>query len=363
MKNDESKSTEETTKRSIKSKVKKENSRSVAKVKEFRLSAKNLFLTYSKAHHLEKESVLDQLKCLVAISDYIISEEKHQDGSRHVHVQLTCERKVSIYNVNYFDLIDAYGNYLHGHYKTVKNGTRDDVIRYVAKSGNYITNHDLNQDLSPADLNEKLMQDCLLYGIDYALKELLKRDPKQIRHLTVLKRSLKEYLNLMSSPTVTQKADPYPVESFKEIPVALNWKEKKKKTTLVLYGPPGTGKTEYAKALYPKALFVSNKEGLQSLNLNEHEAICYDDYNWINHNRDEILSLIDCSVEKDINVKYGSVRLYPNIPKMITLNKLDDLRSDEYPEIKRRLTVVHLKRNIYVQVININNLNINVNTK
>lgn len=349
-----------------KSKTKKENSRSFVKAKTFRMSAKNFILTYSKAHHLERQSVLDQIKCLVVISDYIISEEKHADGSRHIHVQITCERKISVYNENHFDLIDAYGYYIHGNYKTVKHGSKENVIRYIAKDGNYITSHDLNSDLSPANLKERLLKDSLLYGSDYALKEMIKRDPNQINHLINLKRNLEKYILLMNPPSTMKKEDPYPMESFKSIPSALKWKkEEKKKTALVLHGLSGTGKTEYAKSLYPKALFISNKEGLQDLDLNAHEAICYDDFDWPNHNREEILSLIDCSVEKDIDVKYGNVKLHPNIPKMITLNRLSDLKLHQYPEIKRRLTCIEFKGNIYIQVNNnvTNNIEININRK
>lgn len=50
--------------------------------KKFRLSARNLFLTYSETS-LTKENVITQLKVIVGdkIKNYIVCQEKHEDNS------------------------------------------------------------------------------------------------------------------------------------------------------------------------------------------------------------------------------------------------------------------------------------------
>ena len=56
------------------------------KDKSFRLAAKHLFLTYPKCN-LEPKDALEQFNTKLNIKEYIISQESHQDGDKHLHAR------------------------------------------------------------------------------------------------------------------------------------------------------------------------------------------------------------------------------------------------------------------------------------
>jgi len=57
--------------------------------KKFRLSAQNLFLTYSQTS-LTKEDAIEQLKGILPdkIKEYIVCQENHEESGLHLHVYL-----------------------------------------------------------------------------------------------------------------------------------------------------------------------------------------------------------------------------------------------------------------------------------
>lgn len=54
--------------------------------KDFRIYAKNFFLTYINTGSLTKEDTLKQLKKIFDISQYCIGKEIHDNGENHIHV-------------------------------------------------------------------------------------------------------------------------------------------------------------------------------------------------------------------------------------------------------------------------------------
>jgi hypothetical protein len=81
-------------------------------MKKYRLAAKNIALTYPKCE-LEKEKVLEFLQCKLGgnLENYIISREKHLDGSSHIHGYISLIKVVNIQDVRYFDVEGHHGNY------------------------------------------------------------------------------------------------------------------------------------------------------------------------------------------------------------------------------------------------------------
>lgn len=101
----------------------------------FDFNAKNVFLTYPQCP-LSKEEVLQSLQAKHEVSSYTVSEEKHSDGTPHVHALIVFSKRLHTSNERYFDL----GVY-HPNIKTLK--TKSDVSRthtYVIKDGQFITN-------------------------------------------------------------------------------------------------------------------------------------------------------------------------------------------------------------------------------
>lgn len=63
----------------------------------FRLNSKILFLTYPQCP-IRKGEALEQLTRLLPIEKACIGEEKHEDGSPHLHAYIKLTRKVNIKN-------------------------------------------------------------------------------------------------------------------------------------------------------------------------------------------------------------------------------------------------------------------------
>ena len=73
--------------------------------------AKGWFLTYPQCE-LKKEEVLSILSTNFSkqkIVEYVIAEEKHADGSPHIHAFVKFDKKVKFSKK--FDLMSFHGNY------------------------------------------------------------------------------------------------------------------------------------------------------------------------------------------------------------------------------------------------------------
>lgn len=110
--------------------------------------AKGWFLTYPHCP-ADAQSCLDDLKDKLmekwnlTIEEYVVCEEKHQDGSPHLHAFLkvhTPSGKGIRFKADRFDFIFEGKNY-HGEYQIAKSWHA--VQRYVAKDKKYITNLNL----------------------------------------------------------------------------------------------------------------------------------------------------------------------------------------------------------------------------
>lgn len=103
--------------------------------------AKGWILTYPQCP-LTKERVLDLLKANAqakgfGISEYIVAEEKHKDGSPHLHAFIKYDKRIYFENSK-FDLIESADKKYHGNYQIAKSWHRCE--EYCAKEGQYITN-------------------------------------------------------------------------------------------------------------------------------------------------------------------------------------------------------------------------------
>lgn len=116
-------------------------------VKRFRLSGKHLFLTYAKLEQ-EKEEVLLQLRERLRprlIDKYVISEEEHEDGSKHIHAYLELDKRCDIRAKERLDIRDEKGEERHGNYQSCRSYMN--VIGYVVKEGlkKVLTNKKLDE--------------------------------------------------------------------------------------------------------------------------------------------------------------------------------------------------------------------------
>ncbi|UFT26565.1 replication-associated protein [Desmodium mosaic virus] len=107
--------------------------------KKFRLSAKNIFLTYPRCS-LSKEEALQQLQNISLPSNKLfirVARELHENGEPHLHVLIQLEGKAQIYNQRTFDLISPTRSaHFHPNIQGAKSSS--DVKSYVEKDGDFI---------------------------------------------------------------------------------------------------------------------------------------------------------------------------------------------------------------------------------
>lgn len=130
------------------------------------------FLTYPQCP-MKKEAMLEALKVTLMnfkleIKEYVICEEKHENGDPHLHAFIKLDRRRE-FRADLFDVMDLdTGKNYHGHYETAKSFRA--VIKYVTEDGNYISNIDVKaalrkkSKLLPEDLMKKPL-DALEEGI------------------------------------------------------------------------------------------------------------------------------------------------------------------------------------------------------
>lgn len=86
---------------------------------------------------MEPDAALQQLSDILAIDQYIIAQEKHEDGASHLHCWLKCTKKYNIKDANKLDLKDEEGMTYHGNYQGCRSNKA--VIEYCTKGGKYIS--------------------------------------------------------------------------------------------------------------------------------------------------------------------------------------------------------------------------------
>lgn len=104
--------------------------------KEFRFNAKSVWLTYPKCP-LDPERFLEYLdeKVRCEISMCFAKQEKHQDGSMHIHAFITFQRKVNWMGAQIFDLHEGTQNYHFHKGKTTRTRAIQGAWEYLCKDG------------------------------------------------------------------------------------------------------------------------------------------------------------------------------------------------------------------------------------
>lgn len=171
--------------------------------------AKGWFITYPQCP-LKKEDVLSKLQSKYSIVEYVICEEKHENGDPHLHAFIKLSKRIN-FKADRFD-IDGY----HGNYQVAKSWKA--VQDYVKKDGYYISNIDLD---SAKKKQSKMKKEDLLKDIDTVLDEGL-ITPMQVHSF---------YKNQQTYKMLQQKRQRMP----ENLPP--------KKRHLWFYGESNTGKT------------------------------------------------------------------------------------------------------------------------
>lgn len=109
---------------------------STGAIKAYRLCGSGFFLTYPRCD-LSKEKVLDHLKTIGQVKSAVVAEEKHKDGTPHVHAFVKYQKRLDIRSSKYFD-IESF----HGNYQTAKCSYA--VEKYCKKAGEFLEYGDID---------------------------------------------------------------------------------------------------------------------------------------------------------------------------------------------------------------------------
>lgn len=104
----------------------------------FRFNAQKVFLTFSQTKKKQDEKwFLNTLKKKAEIQEYLIAQERHENGGYHVHAYLKFSTKLDTKNARFFD-VKYYGKDYHPN--IIKPKKLEHLYRYLKKDKKYITN-------------------------------------------------------------------------------------------------------------------------------------------------------------------------------------------------------------------------------
>lgn len=299
------------------------------KSKDFRINALGFYLTYPKCS-LTPEEALSKLREICqkktrAITEYLISSEKHQDGTDHIHAWIKLNKSLNVRSPTLFDL-----NNHHDNYQAARNANR--VKKYCAKDGNYIadppyvpttkeTPWKTAMDLAKAGQVEEAL-DLLATGGERSCRDL-------ILHSTAILTSFQRLAPVKPLPCALD------LTSYGNL---FEWD--RTKYTLVICGATNLGKTTLAASLLPKALFTRHLDLLGDLTT-KHEGIILDDMSFKHLHDEGQIALIDTAMTTQVHVRYKVAIIPAGLPRIVTTNKSPyDVFNINNPAIARRLLCI-----------------------
>jgi len=137
----------------------------------------------------------------------------------------------------------------------------------------------------------------------------------------------------------------FSIDKFNHEPMVLD-------KPVLLHGGTGLGKTQFALAHFKNPLVVSHIDKLKNLSP-DHDGVVFDDMAFKHWPKEAVIHLLDKEVDRDINVRYGTVNIPKNTVKVFTHNtsnpfyNADDITPDQQEAIERRFNRVHVINKLY----------------
>lgn len=335
-----------------------------SKAKNPRVNAKKLLLTYSQCS-IDVKSCLNALSVILkmhnrSIAEYVLSNEKHQDGSSHIHAYIELDNKIDTRNMRLFD-INWEGKLYHPN--ILKSKYKTACVAYILKdvtdldSSAFIVSKGLKRLLTIHENKIKLLsyQNAVLALarnglIEDAMELVEDKEPGRIMTSHVsLRRSLSALQSDKSSLTkfVDCSHRPEVIDVHKQLKEAhANY------ITPMLVGETQTGKTllmlDFIKnTLKLNPLTVNNIDSIRYFEPSKHNALFFDDCDFGSIQSEEmLLKLLDCESATTFNIKHGSVQIPACTARFICSNFLLSYyvgeRIASQPRIARRLKVINI---------------------
>lgn len=157
--------------------------------KKFELQSAQFFFTDAQTGHTKEEGKEHWFTCIqnigAEVKEYIIAEEEHKDGGKHLHAWFLLNRKIHIKNCHFMCWAAPPEHQPQDHVNVQGCRSNAAVIKYVTKDGNFISSSSKEELL--AKLAAKTSKKSQFYEQVLAkgriTKELLLANPEQLINL------------------------------------------------------------------------------------------------------------------------------------------------------------------------------------
>lgn len=293
----------------------------------FRFSAQYVGLTYSRA-----PAVLSKRACWNALlgckpkpTFLCVSEERHRDGSLHLHVLAHYGTRPNITSARHWDVSGCHPS--------------ASTIYDAAGWAKYITKEDPAPLCSPGFL--ELLQSKFPERGEKGVYLLLAESGKFGEAVGAFKRQ-----HPLQYAIHGERVDanfrrmrkrepyvPYPLASFIIPGLQTGWD--RSRTVLHLWGATNVGKTKLAQALLQDYVFIRHLSQLKFWKPGQ--GIIFDDCNFKCLDIEECLHICDVQDDTQINIKHSHASIERGTPRIITSNFADIWPADPAGALERRL--------------------------
>ncbi|AGO64048.1 AC1 [Sweet potato leaf curl Henan virus] len=230
----------------------------------FRLQAKNIFLTYPKCP-LSKDTVLELLKGIQCPSDKLfirVAQEKHQDGSLHLHALIQFKGKCQFTNPRHFDLTHPNSStQYHPNFQSAKSSS--DVKAYIEKDQDFVDSGVFQVDGRSARGGQQTANDAYAQALNTGCKSEALQIIKELcpKDFVLQFHNINNNLDRIFSPPPSVYSSPFSLSSFNNVPdIISDWAAENvmdaaarpdRPISIVIEGPSRIGKTVWARSLGP----------------------------------------------------------------------------------------------------------------
>uniref|UniRef100_A0AB38ZLU1 Replication-associated protein n=1 Tax=Chilli leaf curl Salem virus TaxID=3145020 RepID=A0AB38ZLU1_9GEMI len=332
------------------------------KTTSFCVNAKNIFLTYPKCP-IPKEQMLQLILSISCPSDKLfirISQEKHQDGSMHIHALIQFKGKAKFRNPRHFDVTHPNtSSQYHPNFQGAKSSS--DVKSYIEKDGDYIDWGDFQLDGRSARGGQQTANDAAAEALnsgsaDAALAIIRETLP----HDFIFKyHNLKSNLDRIFAPPREVYVSPFSLSSFDQVPDELEeWAAVNvvgaaarpiRPVSLVVEVDSRTGKTIWSRSLGPHNYLCGHLDLSPKIYSNDawYNVIDDVDPHYLKHFKE----FMGAQRDWQSNTKYGKpVQIKGGIPTIFLCNPGPNSSYKEYLDEEKHSALKHwaLKNAIFV---------------
>nr|ASU11082.1 replication associated protein [Tomato leaf curl New Delhi virus] len=312
------------------------------RLQKFRVNAKNVFLTFPKCP-LPKETMLELLKNIECPSDKLfirVAQERHQDGSLHLHALIQFKGKAQFRNPRHFDVTHPNNSsQFHPNFQGAKSSS--DVKSYIEKDGDYIDWGVFQIDGRSARGGQQTAHDAAAEAlnsgsVEAALDILREKLPKDFLFQY---HNLKANLERIFTPRSEGYVSPFSISSFDRVPPELvDWANVNvvcaaarpfRPISIIVEGDSRTGKTMWARCLGPHNYLCGHLDLSPKVYSNDawYNVIDDVDPHYLKHFKE----FMGAQRDWQSNTKYGKpVMIKGGIPTIFLCNKGPNSSYKEY---------------------------------